>query len=391
MQKRGFYSSKFKKRKPSTKGFFKYSTIEPQVKNSDLYAQLKHFRLPIILTIITMLVGTLGYVADGFSLGNAFYQAGITFTTVGFAEIAPISAMGRIFTIFLIISGFAVFSLSIGIMIAQINKGEIARLIKEKRMLNQIARLQNHFVVCYHNKNTIELSRFLRSNHIPFVVVDPNENIEEMAIKYKYPHFIKGEPHTNLSFLKANLSGAKGLIALSENIADNIALVVSARLFESELKISHDYDIIAICKEQEDIERLKKLGATSVISPTNLMAKRVTAIAFNSEMENLLEEFLYKTDTPLDMEEIQVSRTSWMVLKTIGQTHIKEMLNISLIGIRDEDGDFTPMPKDNVVITNNARLLVISTSRLLKKTKEIIQQKETPKEFSLLNANINNS
>lgn len=76
----------------------------------EIYPHLKAFRLPLILTVLTMLVGTLGYVLiDDFTLMDAIYQTGVTFTTVGFGEIAPISDAGRIFTITLIIAGFAVF------------------------------------------------------------------------------------------------------------------------------------------------------------------------------------------------------------------------------------------------------------------------------------------
>jgi len=46
------------------------------------------------------MVGTIGYVIiDDFTLMDAIYQTGITFTTVGFGEIAPVSDAGRIFTI----------------------------------------------------------------------------------------------------------------------------------------------------------------------------------------------------------------------------------------------------------------------------------------------------
>jgi len=76
----------------------------------EIYPHLKAFRLPLILTVLTMLVGTIGYVViDDFPIMDAIYQTGITFTTVGFGEISPVSDAGRIFTITLIIAGFAVF------------------------------------------------------------------------------------------------------------------------------------------------------------------------------------------------------------------------------------------------------------------------------------------
>ena len=199
----------------------------------EVYPLLKPFRLPLILTVVVILLGTIGYVLiDNFTVMDAIYQTAITFTTVGFGEIAPISHAGRIFTINLIIAGFAVFSSAIGILVNELNKGDIVSAFKERRMLYKIARLKKHFVVCYHNDYTIEVTKQLRKNHIPFIVIDPRKEIEEWAVEYKYPYFLQAEPHAELAMLKAHLSSAKGLITLSDNIADNIALIASVRLFE---------------------------------------------------------------------------------------------------------------------------------------------------------------
>ncbi len=329
-----------------------------------------------------MMVGTIGYVMiDNFSLMDAIYQTGITFTTVGFGEIAPISNSGRIFTITLIISGFAVFSLAIGIMVAEINKGEVLRILKERSMLYKIARLKNHFVICYHNEYTIEVSKQLLKSHIPFVVIDPSEDIDVIAEKNKYPYYIKAEPHTELAMLKAHLSSAKGLITLSHSIADNIALIASVRLFEKEHSIPVPYNIITSANNMSDLEKLKKLGANTVVTPTKLTAQRITAMASHPEMENLLEEFMYKTDTPLDMEEVEIPKYSWIVLKKLKETHFRQIANVSVVGIRKKDGKFSPMPKGDVLVTSESKLLLIGTQKGINITKNLIKQRTKPAEL----------
>ena len=111
-------------------------TVKPHITlNDELYVLLAPFRLPFIITVLTMLFGTLGYMAiDDMSLLDALYQTGITFTTVGFGEMAPISDIGRIFTIALIIFGFLIFSVAIGIIVEVLNRGELQKVIKERRM-----------------------------------------------------------------------------------------------------------------------------------------------------------------------------------------------------------------------------------------------------------------
>ncbi len=348
----------------------------------EIYGYFKAFQIPLIMTVLMMMTGTLGYIfIEDFTLMDAIYQTGITFTTVGFGEIAPISDAGRIFTITLIIAGFAVFSTSIGILVAEMNKGNIINILKERHMLFQIARLKKHFVVCYHNDYTVELTKQLRASHIPFIVIDPREDIEEIAHLHKYPYFLREEPHTDQALLKAHISSAKGLITLSDSVADNIALIASTRLFEKEHHVPRPYYVISSAESDSDVEKLKKLGADTVVSPTKLTAQRIGVMAARPDMENLLEEFLYRSDTPLDMEEIYVPKSSWLVLKKLKETHLRQIANVSVVGVTQKSGKFTAMPKGEMLVTSECKLLVIGTHKGINMVKELTRLRKKPTEL----------
>jgi len=359
------------------------STPKPHITlNDEFYGHLAPFRLPLALTVFIMLIGTIGYmVIDGFPLMDAIYQTGITFTTVGFGETQPISDLGRIFTITLIIFGFVVFSIAVGIIAEVVKKGEFQKTAKERKMLYEIARLKHHFVVCYHNEFTIQVTKQLRANHIPFVVVDPREDLEDIAKKYHYPYFVVAEPHTEEGILKSHLSSAKGVITLADNVADNIATIASARLYESEIGRSRKFLIIANAKSNEDDQKLLKLGANKVVTATKLMAERINAMAARPDMENLLQEFLYKKDTPLDMEEAKVSKTSWLTLKKIKAARFRDIANVTIIGIRQKDGKFIPMPRGDTIIMPESKLLLIGTEEGIRNAKKIIRKKVKPAEL----------
>ncbi|MEA1879546.1 MAG: potassium channel protein [Campylobacterota bacterium] len=353
--------------------------------NDEYYGHLAPFRLPLILTVLIMLLGTMGYmIIEKYPLMDAIYQTGITFTTVGFGEQHPLSDMGRIFTITLIIFGFVVFSIAVGIIAEVVKKGEFQKTAKERKMLYEIARLKQHFVVCYHNEFTIQVTKQLRENHIPFVVVDPREDMEEIAKKYKYPYFVTAEAHTEEGTLKSHLSSAKGVITLADNIADNIATIASVRLYEREIKRTRPFLIIANAQSNKDDEKLLKLGANKVVTATKLMARRINAMAARPDMENLLEEFLYKQDTPLDMEEAKVSKSSWLVLKKIKVARFRDVANVTIIGIRQKDGKFIPMPNGETLIMPESKLLLIGTSEGIRKAKKIIRKKEKPEELKFI-------
>ena len=216
---------------------WEYRNTKPEFDlNKEIYSQFKHFRLPLILLQVIMMVGTIGYmVIDDFPILDAIYQTGITFTTVGFGEINNISQAGRLFTITLIIFGFLIFTLSITALIQVLVRGKFLDLYKERDMLYKIARLRNHFVIFNHNEYTVQLAEQFKQSHIPFVIVDPSDDMEEIANKHNYPYYIKEETYTEKAFLKSHLSSAKGVISLSKNISDSITIIASVRLYEKEL------------------------------------------------------------------------------------------------------------------------------------------------------------
>ena len=350
--------------------------------NSQLYEQLKIFRLPFILIVLLLMIGTIGYIVfSNFTFLDALYQAGMTFTTVGFTEVSTITPGGRIFTIFFIIFGFLAFTFSLGLVVEALRNGNLIKLIRERRMIYEIARLKNHFIICYHNLYTIELAKQFRENHIPFVVIDTASNLREIAEEYKYPFYIIGEPHTELSLLKAHLSSAKGVITLSQNVADNIAIVATVRLYEEELGRKKPYFLVTSSESDTDSQKLKKLGADSVISPPKIAAQRLSAISVRPDMENILDKFLYQKDSLIDIEEIKIPDFSWTRFKRIKELHLDENSATKIIGIRDENNKFIPMPNSDVLIGSGSKLLVVGTADGIRSTKRLIYRKYKPEEM----------
>jgi voltage-gated potassium channel len=313
---------------------------------------------------------------------HAIFQSAYTLTNTGFGALNEPNFKNEtiVFTVFLMLAGFASLIFAVGIVIDVIANGPLRELLKERKMLYKIARLRRHFVICYHNEYTAQLARQFRENHIPFVVVDPREDIEQIAKENNYPYFVKEEPYKEVAFLKSHLSSAKGAISLSKNISDNITLIASVRLYEKELG-RNPFLIISNAETQNEKIRLKKLGADKVVATPSLMAKRVSAMAIRPDMENVLDEFLYKRDTPIDMEEVFVTEDSWVVNREIKDLHLRDRLKVSIIGITEEKGRFIQMPKGTMPITANSKLLLVGSQKGIVRAKRIINLTKKPEDI----------
>ena len=357
-------------------------TAKPQYDlNPIIYSRLKPIRLPLIIIQIIMMVGTLGYVYfEDYQIMQAIFQTAYTITNTGFGALNESVFKNEtiLFTVFLMIAGFTSLIFAVGVGIDVFTNGNLRALLKERKMLYKIARLRKHFVLCYHNEYTAQVAKQFRENHIPFVVVDPSDNIEEIARENKYPFFVKEEPYKEEAFLKSHLSSAKGVISLSKNISDNITLIASVRLYEKELG-RNPFLIISNAETQNEKIRLKKLGANKVVATPSLMAKRVSAMAISPDMENILDEFLYKKDSPITMEDIVIKDEAWIVGKALKELNLRDTMKISVIGITEANGTFIQLPKGDKVINKNSRLLIVGSQRGLARAKRVLNLINEPK------------
>ena len=351
-----------------------------------LYEQFKAFRFPLVLIQVFILIGTLGYfLLEDYSIVQAFFQSSYTFTNTGFGALneKEFGALAVLFTAFLMLSGAAIIAFSVAFIVSIVNTGVLTGLLKEKKMISNIARLRNHYVICYHNEYTIELTKQFREAQIPFVVVDSSPDLEKQALTYKYPYYIIGDPHTNTAMLKARLSAARGVVTFSKNLSDNIALIVSARLFAQELNRKPLY-IISSADSEEQVQKLQKLGSDTVISAPKLMAQRISAMALRPDMQNLLERFAYKNNSGLDLEEVLVPKYSWLVLKKLKEGHFCDFAKVFIVGITQKDGKYFAMPDEDMVISSECKLLMIGTSRGISDVRRIIMKSKKPQEIDYI-------
>ncbi|OCL83703.1 potassium channel family protein [Arcobacter porcinus] len=351
--------------------------------NPLLYSKLKPIRLPLILIQSLMIIGVLGYVYfEDYSIMHAIFQTSYTLTNTGFGALNESNFKNEtiLFTVFLMIAGFTSLIFAVGVVIDVFTNGNLRALLKERKMLYKIARLRKHFVLFYHNEYTAQVAKQFRENHIPFVVVDPSDDIENIAKEHGYPYFVKDEPHKETSFLKSHLSSAKGAISLSKNISDNITLIASVRLYEKELERS-PFLIISNAETQNEKIRLKKLGADKVVATPSLMAKRVSAMAISPDMENILDEFLYKKDSPITMEDFFIRDDAWIVGKELKELDLREKLKISVIGITEENGVFIHLPKGDKVINKNSKLLIVGSQKGIVRAKRVLNLINEPREI----------
>ncbi|MDO8484021.1 MAG: potassium channel family protein [Candidatus Limnocylindrales bacterium] len=67
-----------------------------------------HVRLWVAAVVLVAAVGSVGYVALGWPIGDAVYMTGITLTIVGYREVRELDGLGRAWTILVAVAGVGI-------------------------------------------------------------------------------------------------------------------------------------------------------------------------------------------------------------------------------------------------------------------------------------------
>ena len=73
-----------------------------------------HIRLWMAAVALVAAIGSIGYVALGWPIGDAIYMTGITLTTVGYREVRELDGLGRAWTVLVAVAGVGIIFGSVG-------------------------------------------------------------------------------------------------------------------------------------------------------------------------------------------------------------------------------------------------------------------------------------
>ncbi|MBN1105514.1 MAG: NAD-binding protein [Deltaproteobacteria bacterium] len=195
----------------------------------DLYSLLKKERFFKILGVtgIIILYGALAiffadryYVTKGAAgIFDAVYWAVVTIATVGYGDIVPVSKLGKVFAMTIILSGAGVLSL----VTATIASIFVERRIREGKGLETFKE-KDHVIICGWNENGEKIIESLlvqfAGNPPKIVLVNELERDEVQSVQYKYKEyglfFVRGNFVKEDVLARANLVRARAAIVLAD-------------------------------------------------------------------------------------------------------------------------------------------------------------------------------
>jgi voltage-gated potassium channel len=307
-----------------------------------------------LLALITV-AGSIGYVLFGFSLLDAIYQTITTISTVGFREVEPLSAAGKVFTVVLILVGVGTALYTFSVLIEALVEGHIGQQFGRRRMERTIDAMSDHVVICGWGRVGRALARHVTGAGRDVVVVDRDG---ERLATCPHPN-VHGDATDDEVLRAAGIDRARALAAALNTDADNVYVTISGRAMSEELFI------IARARVDASEDKLVRAGANRVVNPQNIGGARMAAFALQPHVAEFLDVVMHDGSLEFRLEEVQVPSSSTLAGRSLREAHLRDRTGALVLAMRDQRGTFTTNPTPETVIEPGQILIAIGTSEQL--------------------------
>ncbi len=251
------------------------------------------FALTLVGTFGFMLVERLGFL-------DALYMAVITLSTVGYQEVAPSSAAGRIYTIAFIFVGVGTALYAVVNVAEYLIEGRLREALGRRSMDRTIQALEGHVIVCGLGRLGRVVVEQLEQANTSVVVVDSDATLQS-DLESAGRLYVIGSALEEAVLRQAGIERATALVAAMPSDPDNVFVALSARELNPRIAIH------ARAESAPGVRRLRLAGAEQVISIHSLGGQRIANAILRPAVVDFIELASPGGGAPIDLEEVVLS------------------------------------------------------------------------------------
>jgi voltage-gated potassium channel len=285
-----------------------------------------HLRGPGIAGVLLILAASTGYVViEGWHWMDGVYMAFITVGQAGFSEVHPLGTAGRVWTMAVILAGFAVFVYSSASLTALFLSGEVRGAIRETRRSKVRSQLHEHVVVAGFGRVGRSAALAAIRSGRDCVVIDANDS-SDAVVTGMGAVFLHGDARDATVLRMAGVSRAAALITSLDD-PSNAVVALTARSLAPNLRI------VSRVTDQSWRERLMRAGASHAVPVYESVGASLAATALDAEVLGVLPI----PGTDMRVEEMEVGTDS-----TADGLSLRALMqradDVHILGLRNDDG-----------------------------------------------------
>jgi voltage-gated potassium channel len=235
---------------------------------------------------------------DGVStLLDAFYFSLVTGSTVGYGDVTPTSAVGKLFALSVILVTVSSFAAVLGVVFTPLIEARLSKALGNMTE-EQLDILENHVLVLGYGELTEPILEEL-SPKADVLVITPEEERARRLSDRGYT-VLTDDPSDEGAQHRGRIEDARAVIAATSNDAEDALTILTAR------QLNPSLTIVAAATQRENVNKLKRAGADTVISPAVLGAHFLAESALGGSDAEAIEERLLETDVSEETTDLVV-------------------------------------------------------------------------------------
>jgi voltage-gated potassium channel len=336
---------------------------------------IRHLKISFCVLALLVSLGVAGYMGiEGWRFLDALYMAVITLSTVGFREVHDLSDAGKLFTIVLIIFGVSVIGYIVGSLAQIMFEGQFQRIIGRKKVEKMVEALQGHYIICGFGRMGSLICKEFAAKPIPFLVVERDLEVIE-KLKEEHYLYLHGNATDDDTLLKAGIKKAKGLISVVTSDTENVYITLTAR------GLNPDLFILARSGEEGSEIKLKRAGASKVVSPYLIGGSRMAQAILRPNVVDFIEIATGRENLELQMEELTIPAGSRFIGENLVSSGFRKETGTIIIGIKKSSGKMLFNPNPHSKIEAHDTLIVLGEPDAIQKLEQLVGYEESSGEI----------
>jgi voltage-gated potassium channel len=219
---------------------------------------------------------------------DAFYYTLVTASTVGYGDVTPQSQQAKLFGMSVVVLGTASFAIALGSLLGPAIEKRLSEALGNMTDA-QLDLLENHVLVLGHGDLTEPIIEEL-TGAIEFVVITADTETATQ-LQQRDIAVLTADPSDEEPMQRAGIEDAAAVVAATNDDAQDALAILTAKTLNPEV------NIVAGATDRENVEKLRRAGADTVISPAVLGGHLIVQSALGREgMENVADHLLDVND-----------------------------------------------------------------------------------------------
>ncbi len=338
---------------------------QPTISGLNIRALMKPWLGPMVALAGLLLIGACGYrLTEGWDWGDCLWMVLITISTIGYGEVEPLSAAGRVVTVLIISGGLVVVQLTIQRVLGLAESGYF-RKMRELRFRRIIRHMKNHVILCGYGRIGQEIAEQLQMEGVEILIVelDPSRKnaAEEKGLKV-----LLADATLDETLNLAGLEQCKSLVVTLPNNASNLYVILSAK------SLCPQSRLIARAETEEAANKLKLAGASVVVSPYVAAGRTMAATALRPIAVDFMDLL---AGSECEIEEFRLTSDPQMFKKlkqySLSDLQLGRKSGAMVLAIRDE-GKLITNPGGDVELSPGQMLIALGSKVELKRFRDLL-------------------